>query len=177
MTMVFQPTLPLRGATPRPWHRRRAGPVSTHAPLAGSDRARIMPDTSTLQFQPTLPLRGATASARSSQDVSRFQPTLPLRGATSALRLNSVSSWSFQPTLPLRGATGNGNGAGPRRPSFNPRSPCGERRPFAARPGRARCFNPRSPCGERRAFPSLELSPISFQPTLPLRGATCTRIQ
>ena len=78
---------------------------------------------------------------------------------------------------------------------FNPRSPCGERRdgrghqrqradisihaPHAGsdRHGCRRCcdrsyFNPRSPCGER---PSLNRSPsslVSFQSTLPRRGAT-----
>ena len=61
----------------------------------------------------------------------------------------------------------------PNPPSFNPRSPCGERQ---GKRGANRInqgsFNPRSPCGER---PSTLLQPLAdtlFQPTLPMRGAT-----
>ena len=102
--------------------------VSTHAPLAGSDRvehhlARL------LVVSTHAPLAGSDANATEN---------LPL----------SLSS-------------------------FNPRSPCGERRwrssrAFAGRAG----FNPRSPCGERLAVTALDLGMSSFQPTLPLRGAT-----
>ena len=35
-----------------------------------------------------------------------------------------------------------------------------------------RNFNPRSPCGERRPPPKLAEVPIAFQSTLPMRGAT-----
>ena len=82
--------------------------------------------------------------------------------------------------------------------SFNPRSPCGERRrrPWQSRLGAPR-FNPRSPCGERPGAYDTETttlgvsthaplagsdyqsqahdsSHVMFQPTLPLRGATQT---
>ena len=148
----FQPTLPLRGATRASRHRsphpqcfnprspcgerrhqqevpRHPGVVSTHAPLAGSDRAVRVRDPRAVRFQPTLPLRGATP------------PSLP---AVSSSNL-------FQPTLPLRGATAPCPIRDGRRPSFNPRSPCGERRAAGGMTWRRhRSFNPRSPCGERR---------------------------
>ena len=56
----FQPTRPLRGATPSP---ARAG---------AHDR----------RFQPTRPLRGATLSTVMLAKIFGFQPTRPLRGAT-----------------------------------------------------------------------------------------------
>ena len=80
---LFQPTLPLRGATGYPaWQARtlsRFNPrspcgerrllpfrplqcarVSTHAPLAGSDVSSLLISVTSTRFQPTLPLRGAT---------------------------------------------------------------------------------------------------------------------
>ena len=56
----FQPTLPLRGATP----------------FAFKDNSAIN------VFQPTLPLRGATSLSPRVWSTATFQPTLPLRGAT-----------------------------------------------------------------------------------------------
>ena len=82
--------------------------------------------------------------------------------------------------------------------NFNPRSPCGERprqvvghvqrvdiSTHAPRAGSDRLlhqpqgprpyFNPRSPCGERRYSHRPWWPPSGFQPTLPVRGATCIR--
>ena len=79
--------------------------------------------------------------------------------------------------------------------NFNPRSPCGERRPARNRTWTTSYFNPRSPCGERHYWVTHYVNglPISihaplagsdharpvdapfqpvFQSTLPLRGAT-----
>ena len=104
-TLMFQPTLPLRGATRH----------------VGSEPGRAL-------FQPTLPLRGATGDVRvEGAQVLKFQPTLPLRGATLFERMQ-VEVISFQPTLPLRGATGSAVAVDNAHVGFNPRSPCGERR-------------------------------------------------
>ena len=59
-TVLFQPTLPVRGATP----------------------AIMRSGSGNLRFQPTLPVRGATLPFFFSSFASRFQPTLPVRGAT-----------------------------------------------------------------------------------------------
>ena len=58
---------------------------------------------------------------------------------------------------------------------FNPRAPCGARRPAWRRsPRRRGYFNPRAPCGARLPVLSHTLRRTSFQPTRPLRGATFT---
>ena len=60
---------------------------------------------------------------------------------------------------------------------FNPRSPCGERRPSSCS-----CnpdvlyFNPRSPCGERHKITSKCWKSSGFQSTLPVWGATMSKI-
>ena len=58
-SVLFQSTLPLRGAT---WVRE--------------------PSSKVFVFQSTLPLRGATRSMRYAAELVEFQSTLPLRGAT-----------------------------------------------------------------------------------------------
>ena len=148
--MVFQSTLPLRGAT-----------VSS------------LPPFELVQFQSTLPLRGATIPQSCLPQISLiFQSTLPLRGATHPLTHGRFDP-EFQSTLPLRGATFKRSvillherhisihtplAGSDGRPLwcvcnmfsyFNPHSPCGERRvPQPTRPLRS-YFNPHSPCGER----------------------------
>ena len=101
----------------------------------------------------------------------------------------------FQSTLPVRGATFLFAKKYLQNLSFNPRSPCGERRLFicyywvlmyvsihAPRAGSdqqnvfcssfMRCFNPRSPCGERLLQMKKSVLTNAFQSTLPVRGAT-----
>ena len=192
---VFQPTLPLRGATHEHGPGGQPQPASTHAPLAGSDVPRVelfrdlrvsthaplagsdMPITSAAQPSPFCfnprspcgerrarrerrhlrgpvsthaPLAGSDANVRlSTLSSSGFQPTLPLRGATKSRAANSMAI-VFQPTLPLRGATRRATALRPRRTSFNPRSPCGERQLKTSCASSTTSFNPRSPCGERR---------------------------
>ena len=65
--MLFQPTLPTRGAT---WHSCSLALLRW-------------------RFQPTLPTRGATHKPGGEAATTRFQPTLPTRGAT-AQSNNSV---------------------------------------------------------------------------------------
>ena len=191
--LLFQSTLPLRGAT-----------FILCRMIVGSI------------FQSTLPLRGATGRKKEHFSYFPFQSTLPLRGATPWTRTCSLSL-KFQSTLPLRGATLatipdeirrlisihaplTGSDQLCAQPLlqnlyFNPRSPYGER-PLATIPDEIRrlisihapltgsdqlCaqpllqnlyFNPRSPYGERPMIPSFAQKVNKFQSTLPLRGAT-----
>ncbi len=169
--MPFQSTLPVRGATEYRSDYRRNAAISIHAPRAGSDnsngnryiilcisihapragsdalRARLL--SRPALFQSTLPVRGATANIANQQANPIFQSTLPVRGAT------TISGWA---TFPRR--------------YFNPRSPCGERRLKPHKPRSDRYFNPRSPCGERPSLLALLYTPLIFQSTLPVRGAT-----
>ena len=196
----FQPTLPLRGATH--WLARVLvhRPVSTHAPLAGSDaRVRHWPlvrgrvsthaplagsDTPIRAstglrhgFQPTLPLRGATLTSSGRSSLHMFQPTLPLRGATLSTA-QVASSFEFQPTLPLRGATSEAVCDLCDLFSFNPRSPCGERREQAGIEARTRSVSTHAPlAGSDAMCAEIAGETSAFQPTLPLRGATpCTAV-
>ena len=148
---LFQPTLPLRGATSRrcrpsreascfnprspcgerrPPRRRSAlgSPVSTHAPLAGSDscpRSRFSrPLVST-----HAPLAGSDEAPRVFRAIAPFQPTLPLRGATVELALLHSGGCVVSTHAPLAGSdTRLDVTRAPSYDGFNPRSPCGERR-------------------------------------------------
>ena len=174
VSLSFQPTLPMRGATATTGASTRRTAISTHAPHAGSDSVRADVQTGHHLFQPTLPMRGATALCAALVSVLwQFQPTLPMRGAT-AHRTACSHCELFQPTLPMRGATNSMaellddyiisthaphagsdsslSSTAPCSTYFNPRSPCGERRPRAKRRSSRWYFNPRSPCGERPLY-------------------------
>ena len=59
--LIFQPTPPVRGATPgRPLIAVQIHQISTHAPRAGGDYRYLGSAAITVQFQPTPPVRGAT---------------------------------------------------------------------------------------------------------------------
>ena len=192
----FQSTLPARGATLLIGAGEFRLSISIHAPRTGSDEIMLGDERSSTIFQSTLPARGATA-LRCIQLSSRrlFQSTLPARGATAGSR-STAQHVRFQSTLPARGATSGVHHVipvlyisihAPRTGSdflskytayaachFNPRSPHGERLlaslcdlPFVVN------FNPRSPHGERRFIPTTTERLLSFQSTLPARGATC----
>ena len=124
-----------------------------------------------------------------------FQPTLPLRGATGRKIANVRHRW-VSTHAPLAGSDTWGASPTASRSSFNPRSPCGERRylmppevggivsTHAPLAGSDLCkkvtrriingFNPRSPCGERHLAADVLAPAVGFQPTLPLRGATAS---
>ena len=56
---------------------------------------------------------------------------------------------------------------------FNPRAPCGARHDFKSKATGEKNFNPRAPCGARRGEVKKKQRCLLFQPTRPLRGATC----
>ena len=89
----FQPTRPLRGATPHVLQVSGVGCISTHAPLAGRDALSTIQAAYIVRFQPTRPLRGATLQrVCTRKPMQLFQPTRPLRGATRRTRTLSSSS-------------------------------------------------------------------------------------
>ena len=101
---LFQPTLPLRGATSGNTKSSRQKRVSTHAPLAGSDRC-------------------ASSTTRGPRQVSTHAPL-----AGSDRKGDSAVGYvvSFNPRSPC-GERPRGRAACRTTPCFNPRSPCGER--------------------------------------------------
>ena len=145
----FQPTLPLRGATPPRKQARRRAQVSTHAPLAGSDGMFNGIYGVQAQFQPTLPLRGATSGrAREPRPARGFNPRSPCGERPLAgprrLRCPHVSTHA-----PLAGSDINWLAHAVDRPVSTHAPLAGsDPRRSARRSGRT-CFNPRSPCGER----------------------------
>ena len=103
--IVFQPTLPVRGATYQPTHAVISNPnfnprspcgerrsckgkdfillfISTHAPRAGSDLARPHYRSRSRYFNPRSPCGERPALHKDSASSVIFQPTLPVRGAT-----------------------------------------------------------------------------------------------
>ena len=101
----FQPTRPLRGATPHVLQVSGVGCISTHAPLAGRDFWRQSELCALCQFQPTRPLRGATHVRKPPFISMAISTHAPLAGRDGHVSFYQ-SPWSeFQPTRPLRGAT------------------------------------------------------------------------
>jgi hypothetical protein len=79
----FQPTRPLRGATPHVLQVSGVGCISTHAPLAGRDRIARTLFPSVSVFQPTRPLRGATVLPLLHDRAVRISTHAPLAGRDS----------------------------------------------------------------------------------------------
>ena len=148
--MLFQSTLPARGATGRRRTTRR------HE-----------------RFQSTLPARGATFALQNRALFMQFQSTLPARGAT---RLSCASLFFFVDFNP-RSPHGERRHQRPHQPpedrDFNPRSPHGERRSVGAEVGwlvDISIHAPRTGSDSRRMI--FRRSSCVFQSTLPARGAT-----
>ena len=104
-SVVFQPTLPLRGATQHHPLILTVPQVSTHAPLAGSDRAPEKECPAGGGFNP-----------RSPCGERRRRP------GTTWQRL-----WIVSTHAPLAGSDARRTCRAARATRFNPRSPCGER--------------------------------------------------
>ena len=137
---------------------------------------------------------GATWSVTQLFTLVRFQSTLPVWGATLGVEVDLLRA-DISIHAPRVGSDAPHLGCRGERANFNPRSPCGERRPrpsqlpsgvsisihaprvgsdspFSPSRSAAVYFNPRSPCGERpRRRCTASLAP-QFQSTLPVWGAT-----
>ena len=171
--MLFQSTLPARGATVGGRHLNALADISIHAPRKGSDSDGVAigchPAISIhaprkgsdnrfaalrrihSAFQSTLPARGATSPRqRGGPLAARFQSTLPARGATTAWCLSTKTA-NFNPRSP-QGERPVHSSVTPSLSNFNPRSPQGERHGHKRRLCVLDHFNPRSPQGERHVL-------------------------
>ena len=105
---IFQSTLPLRGATSITLGAYADTDISIHAPLAGSDVQKIIALSSPMSISIHAPLAGSDLKMISCETVKAdFNPRSPCGERPvrfSRLALIIV----FQSTLPLRGATGEG---------------------------------------------------------------------
>ena len=104
--------------------------ISTHAPLAGRDVYSFFVPIAAYLFQPTRPLRGATDTGDTPSAWAKISTHAPLAGRDTVVSHDQRYSLSFQPTRPLRGATAVAEARVNRSYHFNPRAPCGARRPF-----------------------------------------------
>ena len=150
--IIFQSTHPVRGATFETVYDFAYTEISIHAPRAGCDvsvRESIRRDTISIHA----PRAGCDTVAQTfGARPTRFQSTHPVRGATAARRLSRSN-----------------------RRYFNPRTPCGVRRPRLF--GRRKILlisihAPRAGCDQIERAWSLC---CAFQSTHPVRGATSDR--
>ena len=128
-------------------------------------------------FQSTLPVRGATLSPLDDYNRRRgFNPRSPC-GERRKWYFYASISCSVSIHAPRAGSDISNAICIGFADRFNPRSPCGERRARVGALRRARRrFNPRSPCGERHHSNCCAVLPSPFQSTLPVRGATLSRL-
>ena len=195
--VVFQSTHPVRGATESllparstvgiSIHAPRAGcdtvhhcypagmyPISIHAPRAGCDRQPPQKRALCPNFNPRTPCGVRPCGLRGLTTRLLFQSTHPVRGATFET-VYDFAYTEFQSTHPVRGATAARRLSRSNRRYFNPRTPCGVRRPRLF--GRRKILlisihAPRAGCDQIERAWSLC---CAFQSTHPVRGATSDR--
>ena len=102
--LVFQSTLPMRGATTSKRYMPVALSFQSTLPMRGATKTSTTRERQHL-FQSTLPMRGATQTRCNTRNDASFQSTLPMRGATHLPQLLTFPVFRFQSTLPMRGAT------------------------------------------------------------------------
>ena len=102
---IFQPTLPVRGATALNLAQSQANQFQPTLPVRGATVQSSIRDVIDSQFQPTLPVRGATVRrARQHRQHREISTHAPRAGSDLAAMLGGCRA-QFQPTLPVRGAT------------------------------------------------------------------------
>ena len=126
---TFQSTLPVGGATFSHEPANIVRGISIHAPRGGSDELTALVVEVYGLFQSTLPVWGATISAKIEWNHTAISIHAPRVGSDITNRQVKIIIGKFQSTLPVWGATAAGGTIRPADRHFNPRSPCGERRP------------------------------------------------
>ena len=101
---LFQPTLPVWGATWQARARRAGLSISTHAPRMGSDRTPFRVWGRPMYFNPRSPYGERPWGKISSDIPCHFNPRSPY-GERRGVRSVSRRCHVFQPTLPVWGAT------------------------------------------------------------------------
>ena len=102
------------------------GGISTHAPLAGRDKALKMALNQIYHFNPRAPCGARPDGARLQRQKQYFNPRAPC-GARLFVKVFGTDILLFQPTRPLRGATRRERFFMEVLLYFNPRAPCGAR--------------------------------------------------
>ena len=157
-------------------HRNHAGAciraISTHAPRTGSDAAEY-PAARAAAISTHAPRTGSDKADKDGvQGLNIFQPTLPARGATEKLTAEQEEFNNFNPRSP-HGERHRPTTTASAGIYFNPRSPHGERRNYLRRGRRYRLISTHAPRTGSDNIGKIDIiREITFQPTLPARGAT-----
>ena len=172
MTVLFQSTLPVRGATLARDALGRKPEISIHAPRAGSDISFNAQYRKDADFNPRSPCGERLEQSKKEYEKYIFQSTLPVRGATSDISERITENFNFNPRSPCGERLFRRTGKKARK-HFNPRSPCGERRQEQQRTFHGMGISIHAPrAGSDLRFLPLIGYVILFQSTLPVRGAT-----
>ena len=166
----------MRGATLLGVHSQEDGLISTHAPRAGSDVFLHHVGVAVADFNPRSPCGERPPCARCSSSAAHFNPRSPCgeRLRRQHVQVEPVVISTHAPRAGSDGPTVEEicwiciSTHAPRAGS----DPCGHRTRSCGA-----YFNPRSPCGERPGLITTTNQSCLFQPTLPVRGATCQAIR
>ena len=169
--LLFQSTLPLRGATWKWYYDKFPQLISIHTPLAGSDQPVRRYWKAWLNFNPHSPCGERPHRNPSRWFLWNFNPHSPC-GERHEPAAEHGARLVISIHTPLAGSDRQSGRASCGAFHFNPHSPCGERPESMALRRKTSYFNPHSPCGERRPVIVSNLHTMVFQSTLPLRGAT-----
>ena len=138
----------------------------------GERLGEALPRAPSARFNPRSPCGERRVERQALPGRQSFNPRSPCGERprwVGALRRFSM----FQPTLPLRGATRRGGALRPMGAVSTHAPLAGSDSSASSTPTTAGGFNPRSSCEERREVVETKVKTHrSFQPTLPLRGAT-----
>ena len=174
----FQSTLPLRGATVQLLVEAIAVRISIHTPLAGSDRART-DRWSRQRISIHTPLAGSDFGFDSrAQCRWYFNPHSPCGERRAVYRQTAPKPTEFQSTLPLRGAT-NARSREIAAILISIHTPLAgsDVRRGPVEPARQGISIHTPLAGSDLQIKGLSAGPLTFQSTLPLRGATCLSVR
>ena len=169
----FQSTLPLRGAT----RRRRPVPsglaISIHTPLAGSDLAGHAGIAGT-GISIHTPLAGSDSFTPLSLEKEEISIHTPLAGSDRNVTVFVCGLYAISIHTPLAGSDYAARVVHGEHVDFNPHSPCGERPNHSRSIQQSLTFQSTLPLrGATAVLNRYGALLIQFQSTLPLRGATC----
>ena len=151
VSMVFQSTRPVRGATPSQRHPWGVAPrFNPRAPCGARRQPSVSSTVFPMCFNPRAPCGARPAGVLADCTRTKFQSTRPVRGATCA------------------SAGGRQAGIG-----FNPRAPCGARQNIFLSPFADCVVSIHAPRAGRDDRGTLrDAIEVLFQSTRPVRGAT-----
>jgi len=133
----------------------QVGPISIHAPHAGSGSSN-KPYINVVYISIHAPHAGSgTTDLTCATLLMIFQSTLPMRGAAGKVAGKAINVNIFQSTLPMRGAAKTNAIGSPRRTISIHAPHAGSGILVANQTIHYNYFNPRSPCGERPRRTSL----------------------